>query len=326
MCVYNGEKYLVEQLESIIGQTLLPDEVNIYDDCSADSTVAVINDFIGRHNLSNWHVHINPYNKGWRMNFYDALADCSGDYIFFCDQDDIWYPNKIATMIDVMEKNPQILVLNGIPDVINSENKIISNLETINIQSSSDYSIHQSDLFDNLFYWKHRIGATMAVRKIIKKQLLCFERNNLFVHDLWALNISALMGGCYWIDFPAIRYRVHANNSCIRLEAERKNRKERIKGIEDRYNYLIYLYNGVKAVDPSLLIKKECDNLKRLIALFETRIALTRDSRIYLWPFLFLFFDIFRTHLSIKQIFVELLEALNLRDKYRLIKSEMIEK
>jgi hypothetical protein len=226
-------------------------------------------------------------------------------------------------MIEVMNNNPEIFVLNGIPDVINSENEIIKNLETINIQNSFDYSIHKSDLYDNLFYWKHRIGSTMVIRKIIKEQLLFFERNNLFAHDLWALNVSALMGGCYWIDFPAIRYRIHGNNSCIKLKAEKKNRRDRIKNIENKYNYLNYLYNGVNAINPPLLIKKEYDNLERLIALFKKRLCITRDSKIYLWPFFFLFFDIFRRHLSVKQIFVELLEALDLREKYWLLKSKL---
>jgi hypothetical protein len=229
-------------------------------------------------------------------------------------------------MIEVMNNNPKIFVLNGIPDVINSENEIIKNLETINIQSSFDYSIHKSDLYDNLFYWKHRIGSTMAIRKILKEQLLLFERTNLFAHDLWALNVAALMGGCYWVDFPAIRYRIHANNSSIKLKVEKKNRNERIKKIEEKYDYLIYLYNGARAINPSLLIKDEYDNLKRLTALFKIRLSIARDSKIYIWPFLFFFIDIFRKHLSIKQIFVELLEALNLREKYWLIKSKFFYK
>jgi glycosyltransferase involved in cell wall biosynthesis len=322
MCVYNGEKYLVEQLESVICQTLLPDEVTIYDDCSTDSTVYIIDNFIRKHNLLNWHININPYNKGWRINFYDALLNCNGDYIFFCDQDDIWYPNKISTMIDIMDANSKILVLNGIPDVVNAENEVIKNLETINIQSNFDHSIHKSDLYDNLFYWKHRIGSTMAIRKILKKQLLFFDRNNLFAHDLWALNISALMGGCYWVDFPVIRYRIHANNASIKLRAEKKKRKEIIKTLENKYNYLTYLYNGTKAINPSLLLKNEQDNLKRIIALFKIRLSIIRDSKIYRWPLLFLFYDIFKEHLSVKQIFVELLEALNLRDKYQLLKAK----
>jgi glycosyltransferase involved in cell wall biosynthesis len=324
MCVYNGEKYLVEQLESVHCQTLPADEVTIYDDCSTDSTVSIICDFIKKHNLLNWHIIINPCNKGWRINFYDALSNCNGDYIFFCDQDDIWYPNKISTMINVMANDQKILVLNGIQKIVDSKNRIINNFGPMNIHSNFDYSIHKSNLCDNLIIWQNRIGATMLIRKKIKEQLLFFERNNLFVHDRWALNISSLMDGCYWIDFPAIGYRIHDNNNTIKQKTEKKNKKERVKIIEDKYDYLIYLYQGVKLIDPSLLVKNEYDNLVRIVKLFKIRLSITKYSKIYLWFSLFRFFDIFKKYFSIKQLFVELIEAFDLRDKYWLLKSKII--
>jgi glycosyltransferase involved in cell wall biosynthesis len=324
MCVYNGEKYLAEQLESIICQTLPPDEVNIYDDCSTDSTFSIISEFIKKHNLSNWHIKINKYNKGWRLNFYDALSECDGDYIFFCDQDDIWYPNKISTMIDAMNNNPEILVLNGLYDIINQKNEIVRNFRLTGItQNVSDYSIHRLDLYDNIINFQNRIGAAMLIRKIIKGQLLFFERNNLFAHDLWAINISSLMGGCYWINFPAIHYRIHDGNSSVKLNIEKRNKEERIKNMESKYNYCNYLYNGVKLIDRSLLIKHEYDNLKRSIKFFKLRVDIIKHSKIYLWFSLFPYFTVFIKYLSIKYFFIELLEALGLRDKYQLVKSKM---
>jgi glycosyltransferase involved in cell wall biosynthesis len=321
MCVYNGEKYLVEQLESVRCQTLPPDEVTIYDDCSTDSTVSIICDFIKKYNLLNWHIDINPYNKGWRINFYDALSNCNGDYIFFCDQDDIWYPNKILTMINVIANNPEILVLNGVQEIVDSKNDRIENFKPMNIHNNFDCSIHKSNLYDNLLVWQNNIGATMLIRKIIKEQLLYFKRNNLFAHDLWALNVSALMGGCFWINFPAIRYRIHNNNASIKQTGERKSKKERVRVIEDKYDYLIYLYHGVKLINPSFLVKNEYDNLVRIVKLFKLRLSIVKYSKIYLWFFLFSFFDVIKKYFSIKQLFVDLIEALNLRDKYCLLKT-----
>jgi glycosyltransferase involved in cell wall biosynthesis len=328
MCVYNGEKYLVDQLESILHQTLPPDEVSIYDDCSTDSTVLIICDFIKNHKLLNWHININPYNKGWRINFYDALSNCNGDYIFFCDQDDIWYPNKISTMVNIMKNNPKILVLNGIQVMVNPKNETIEDFGLVNTQSHFDYSINKSDLYDNLVGWHHRIGATMLLKKIIKDQLLFFERNNLFAHDRWALSVSALMDGCYWVDFPVIRYRIHDTNATISLNTKEKRRKkeERIQSTEGKYNYFIYLYNGMKQINPSLLVKQEYDNLIRIIKLFKIRLSIIKYSKIHLWFFLFPFFDIFKKHLSIKQLFVDLLETLDLRDKYWSLKSKIVRK
>jgi glycosyltransferase involved in cell wall biosynthesis len=321
MCVYNGEKYLPEQLESIVCQTLQPDEVNIFDDCSTDSTVSVISEFIRKHNLPNWHININRYNKGWRLNFYDALSNCNGDYIFFCDQDDIWYPNKISTMINAMNNNPGILVLSGLYDTVDSKNKIINNFQSANIQTYYDYSVNKLDLYDNIINFQNRIGSAMLIKKIIKNQLLFFGRNGLFAHDLWAVNVSALMGGCYWINSPVIRYRIHDDNASVKLNAVKRDKKERIYNIETKYNYCIYLYHGAALINQSLLIRREYDNLKRSIKFFKTRFDIIKYSKVHLWFSLFQYFDIFIKYLSVKYLFIELLEALDLRDKYHLIKS-----
>jgi glycosyltransferase involved in cell wall biosynthesis len=324
MCVYNGEKYLVEQLESLLCQTLPPDEVNIYDDCSTDTTVSIISRFIEKNNLSDWHININQYNKGWRLNFYDALLNCRGDYIFFCDQDDIWYPNKISTMIGVMENNPKILALSGLYDTVDSKNEKINNFMRKDTQGRLDYGVNQLHLYDNLINFQNRIGAAMLIRGVLKNQLLLFERNNLFAHDLWALNISSLLDGCYWVNFPVIRYRIHDSNISVKLYTKKRSREERIKQIEDKYDYCIYLYNGAKQIGPSLLNKREYNNLKRGIKLFKTRLDIIKHSRPCPWFSLFQYLDIFIKYLSIKYLFIELLEALDLRDKYQMIKSKIL--
>jgi glycosyltransferase involved in cell wall biosynthesis len=324
MCVYNGEKYLAEQLESIRIQTMPPDEVNIYDDCSADSTVPLILNFIAKYYLTNWHVNINLYNKGWRLNFYDALSNCKGDYIFFCDQDDIWHPDKISTMIDIMRKNPKILVLSGLQYTINSNNEIIDSLETMNIQNNFDNAINKSDLCDNIISFQNRIGAAMLIRKIIKEQLQFFDRNDLFAHDLWAVNVSSMMEGCYWFNSPVIRYRIHDNNASITINVKKRNKEERIEQLENKYKYCIYLYKGIKKIDKSLLIKNEYTNLDRCIKLFKIRLSIIKKHKLYLWFLLFPYFDIFIKYLSVKYIFIELLESLNMRDSYQSMKMRAV--
>lgn len=110
---YNGKKYIKEQLQSIMAQTLMPDEVIIVDDCSTDSTVEVCNSFIEEHKLDNWKVIPNAVNKGWAENFSDAFLIASGDLIFPCDQDDIWLEDKIEKMTSVMKSHPEIGLLIG---------------------------------------------------------------------------------------------------------------------------------------------------------------------------------------------------------------------
>lgn len=108
---YNGIDYISEQLDTIRTQTLPPDEVIIADDGSSDGTYEFCTDYIARHKLTGWRVYQNTHNLGVQKNFRAVLAECSGEYIFTCDQDDIWKPDKIASMVSVMKAYPQISLL-----------------------------------------------------------------------------------------------------------------------------------------------------------------------------------------------------------------------
>lgn len=90
----NGQRFLLDQLESIANQTHLPDEVVIADDLSTDGTVSIIRRFsVG----APFPVKLrsNPARLGWARNFVQVAERCSGDLIAFCDQDDVWLPNKL---------------------------------------------------------------------------------------------------------------------------------------------------------------------------------------------------------------------------------------
>lgn len=113
MCAYNGEKTINRQIDSILDQTLLPDEIVIYDDASTDSTVSIINEYIKSYPNIHWVLQIRSQNAGWRKNFHDAINLCTGDYIFTCDQDDYWYPYKVEEMISIMRGNSHILLLSS---------------------------------------------------------------------------------------------------------------------------------------------------------------------------------------------------------------------
>lgn len=111
LSTYNGEKYIEEQLESIRCQTVVPNEVIIKDDCSYDNTVNIVNNYIETKELGNWKVIVNDKNLGWKKNFVSLLEFATGDYIFFCDQDDIWHEDKIEKMVNCIIRNDNIEVL-----------------------------------------------------------------------------------------------------------------------------------------------------------------------------------------------------------------------
>ncbi len=101
MTTYNGKKHIYEQLCSLANQTRKPDQLLIFDDCSTDDTVSIVKRFIEMKNLCNWKIIENESNLGWRKNFMFGLLKAEGDYIFPCDQDDIWSEDKIEKMTDI---------------------------------------------------------------------------------------------------------------------------------------------------------------------------------------------------------------------------------
>lgn len=94
MTTYNGQKYLREQMDSLREQTMPIDEVIIMDDCSTDHTPDLVSAYIKEYDLKGWNLVQNEQNQGWKKNFKSGFDLATGNYIFPCDQDDIWHKIK----------------------------------------------------------------------------------------------------------------------------------------------------------------------------------------------------------------------------------------
>ena len=105
MCTYNGAQFIEEQLRSILDQTFHVEEVVVCDDRSVDETVAII-ERVAKETSIPIHIHINETNLGCARNFEKAISLCNGDVIFLSDQDDIWMPNKVETIVNWFKANP----------------------------------------------------------------------------------------------------------------------------------------------------------------------------------------------------------------------------
>ena len=110
MATYNGEKYLKQQLDTIALQTYLPCELVVCDDGSLDSTVNIVQDFSLTAPFP-VRLYVNENNLGFANNFLKCASLCDGEWIAFCDQDDIWLPNKLASMKNIIDKSTKDLVL-----------------------------------------------------------------------------------------------------------------------------------------------------------------------------------------------------------------------
>ena len=98
MATYNGEKYIKEQLDSILKQLNNNDEIIISDDGSTDNTINIINSY----NDKRIRIIEGPH-KSVKQNFANAISNCKGKYIFLSDQDDIWLDYKVDTVLKVFE-------------------------------------------------------------------------------------------------------------------------------------------------------------------------------------------------------------------------------
>ncbi len=214
MCTYNGEKYIEKQLDSIRLQTRQADKLSIYDDISTDNTVAVINDYIKKYNLTDkWSVTINSQNKGWRKNFFDAIFASCGDIIFFSDQDDIWELDKIEVMSSVMEANENILKLNSKFTFIDQNDDFIKTDKEITTPTKE---LVQEPFLDTFSVkWSNRLACATAISKKLIDMLKGLPYNSSFSHDWFFENIATALDASFLIDYYSIKHRLHNSNASI---------------------------------------------------------------------------------------------------------------
>ena len=178
---YNGEKYIIEQLDSLRKQSRPADEVIIADDCSSDHTVDIVKQYINQNKLNSWQVIVNDHNKGWRRNFMETMWNATGDLIFPCDQDDIWRTDKIEIMVRLMTANPQIMLLTS------NYCELFENGKQRIDPWKNDNKLKQVPLKDN-YLLVNSPGCTYCIRK----ELLTLSKKYLqpdYPHDalLWLM-------------------------------------------------------------------------------------------------------------------------------------------
>lgn len=107
MATYNGEQFVIRQLDSVLKQLNSQDEIIVVDDCSKDNTVQVIKDHYG----DRVQVIVNERNSGPIKSFEKAISLAKGDILFLCDQDDVWEDNKIANVLAAFREQEAVLVV-----------------------------------------------------------------------------------------------------------------------------------------------------------------------------------------------------------------------
>jgi glycosyltransferase involved in cell wall biosynthesis len=195
MATFNGQKYIKEQLESILCQLSPYDEVIISDDTSTDNTIDIIKE------CKDARIKIISGPKlGVVKNFEHAIQHASGDVIFLTDQDDVWLSNKVEVSLKHLRNN--ILVVSDCM-VTNSELDIIS---------QSFFTRHGSrpGLWRNLIK-NHYMGCCIAFNRELLFAALPFPKS-LPMHDWWLGIVAECIGTVMFIDEGLILYRRHDSN------------------------------------------------------------------------------------------------------------------
>ena len=201
MAVYNGEKFLRQQLESLCSQTVAADEIVITDDCSSDRTVAIILEFKKRLPIC---LEINRYRVGFVKNFERAISLCKGQFIALCDQDDIWNPVKIERLITKI----------GECGVIHSDAQVICERGSIIAESWTSYFRKKKEHnFKEYLCGRNNItGCTSLINRKILDSLLPIPDEMPF-HDWWIGMIAAKNGGVKYLHEQLMQYRLHQSNA-----------------------------------------------------------------------------------------------------------------
>ena len=204
MATYNGEKYLVEQLDSIINQTYRNWNLLIRDDNSTDKTLEIIQNY----HKKDKRIKIlkdNKGNLGIVRNFEELLKSSESEFIMFSDQDDIWVENKLDMYLKMIEKIKNKGFMIHSDAILFDKNK--SNI--LKDTFISKKAINKG--LDNVFFNYFVQGATILISKEIKNFILPFPKE-VYLHDRYIHLISELFFERIFVNKALIYYRQHGDN------------------------------------------------------------------------------------------------------------------
>jgi glycosyltransferase involved in cell wall biosynthesis len=213
LAAYNAEKYLVEQIESLLSQTNKDWTLYIRNDGSKDNTNRIILDYCSRY-ANIIEIDKGGENLGCRNNFFRLLEVVESEYYMFCDADDVWFNDKIELSINRMDKiklvNPNEPILVHTDSAIYDENLNLiaeSFWKTVNINPDKFLTFNQICICCCIG------GSTMLFNKKVKELVFPLVNNNL-IFDYWiAINVVKY-GVVSTIHIPTKKYRQHNSNVC----------------------------------------------------------------------------------------------------------------
>jgi glycosyltransferase involved in cell wall biosynthesis len=210
LATYNGSKYLAEQLESICAQTLLPAELVICDDNSSDATLQIVTEFCANAPFPVT-FHRNPTALGFRDNFIGAYQLATGDWIAFCDQDDVWHPEKLEKVAAHTEGTRVTMMVHQ-ASLIDETGRNIGSFNQ-GITTTKQRGTLQYNAWGT--FWGFSIVVRRDVLDLVSpahRFVDFIDPRHLIAHDRWACFLAQTLGETVEIAEPLVGYRQHASN------------------------------------------------------------------------------------------------------------------
>ena len=212
---YNGEKYIREQIDSILTQTSNRWHLTVSDDGSTDHTGDILDDYVARYSDKIVRVYSGRKFGNARDHFFWLISQCEADYIATCDQDDYWYCGKIEKVLDKLlaeenkcEKEKPILVFSDQTPTDAQLNPLAPSLMRYQNQFF-EYFDYRSLLMQNVVTG----GAMGFNRALAVLAMQCEDTSKTIMHDWWLAVVAARFGKIAYIDESLGDYRQHGSNS-----------------------------------------------------------------------------------------------------------------
>lgn len=214
LAAYNGEKYISDQIESLLKQTEQRWELFIHDDGSTDQTPEIIQSYEKRYPNRIHNLNGGPCG-GAKNNFFYLMRNVHADYLMFCDQDDVWLPEKVEMTYRQMKKTESLygdkkplLVFSDL-SVVNENLDLIADRMSVYQKLDPDHIKPKDVMIQNVI-----TGCTVMINRVLAE--FARKTNNtekIIMHDWWCALLAACFGVVSYVDKPLVLYRQHGGNS-----------------------------------------------------------------------------------------------------------------
>ena len=229
MATFNGERYLRQQLDSILLQTVSPKEIIIVDDGSTDKTLAILKEYATD---DRFRLLVNDYNVGYIRSFEKGMLQATCPYIALSDQDDIWLLHKLETLVSNIEGH--IAVYSD--SILVDKNGISLNKKMSDLKNQLTYD---NCLMYTIGAWAP--GHAMLFRKELVDK--CKPFPTLVTHDFWLGFVASCNGGIFYVNEVLVHYRQHASNAIgANTQQSKKQRPTRAEKIITAQKRMQLLY------------------------------------------------------------------------------------